>query len=436
MAPKATPDMASGWIAAARRIERLLQRPGARAESLWEGLPEGGAGSTARALVLGVVRHRGLLEWCLQQRLPRPPRPRLKAALLCGAFELWEAFQQGEAEKFPLIVDHAVTQGKTLVSKQESGLINAVLRRLPEEFDTVEAVAASGTVEGLAVRLSHPQWLIRRWQTAFGPEKTLALLEHDQRPAPVFLRTTKLYEGPAPEGLVPVEGLADTLRLEGGAHWPSAQQLIDVGQAFVQDPGQRHAAALLAPVPGETILDLCAAPGGKALALADALSGHKDSLLVCLDLPGERLTPLRENLARAHGIGQALVEADLLETTATTFREQKLPPSYAGVLLDAPCSNTGVLRRRPEAKDRLSEGEITRLAGQQRHMLRCSAGLVAEGGRLVYSTCSLEAEENEQVVEAFLGSREGAAFTLAETGKSLPFAEGFDGGCAFLLKRR
>jgi 16S rRNA (cytosine967-C5)-methyltransferase len=219
-------------------------------------------------------------------------------------------------------------------------------------------------------------------------------------------------------------------------HWEEVRRLAAAGALYLQDPSTRMCVELLAPQPGETILDACAAPGGKSLLIADTM---KSGRVVALDEPAPpgkpdiRLLRLKENLARApHGVTVALVEADLLQVKTVFYRNLNLPESYDAVLLDAPCSNTGVMRHRIDVKWRLQDGDFARHAEQQIALLRAAARLVRSRGRLVYSTCSIDAEENEKVVQRFLQS--ARHWRLAESRQAFPWVDGHDGAAAFLLE--
>lgn len=183
---------------------------------------------------------------------------------------------------------------------------------------------------------------------------------------------------------------------------------------------------------GECVLDLCAAPGGKSVALAERLGGA--GRLVAVD-KSRRLARLRENVAR---FPQGLVEVregDVLAVGREWAAEVAGEALFDAVLLDAPCSNTGVLRRRVDAKWRLSEESVLEAAALQLALLRAASACVRSGGRLVYSTCSVEEEENAGVVSAFLAGPEGAGFVLREQRLSFPWECGHDGGGSFLLIR-
>jgi len=183
------------------------------------------------------------------------------------------------------------------------------------------------------------------------------------------------------------------------------------------------------------VLDLCAAPGGKAFDLARQMAGQGQ--IVAVDLPGPRIGRLRENLSRltSTGLITAVMEKDLTELAAGDFEELGLPAAYDRVMLDAPCSNTGVIQRRTDVKWRLEPGDIGRCAKLQQQLIHSAARFVCPGGRFVYSTCSIEPEENEAIVDAFLSSKSGHPFRLVEREIALPWACRHDGASAFLLER-
>jgi 16S rRNA (cytosine967-C5)-methyltransferase len=218
------------------------------------------------------------------------------------------------------------------------------------------------------------------------------------------------------------------------------ERLLADGKIYLQDPAARLAVELLAPQAGETALDLCASPGGKSLLIADALAAAAAPAgtapagrVVAVDLPGARLERLKENLARVRGAEAVLAPGDVRQPGGF-LRERGLPGHFAAVLIDVPCSNTGVMRHRVDVKWRLREGDIGRHARQQAELLAAAARLVAPGGRLVYSTCSLEAEENENVVAAFLRGP-GREFSREAQVWSRPWETGHDGAGAFRLRR-
>ena len=306
-------------------------------------------------------------------------------------------------------------------------MVNAVLRKLAPRLAEKPA--------DLATELAHPEWLVARWTTQYGAEATRQLLEWNQQPAPVYARWRS--EGPVPEFLAPTKW-PGFFAVKAG-QWDEVRRRANEGALYLQDPSTRLCLGLLAPRAGETILDACAAPGGKSLFIADTMKTGK---VVALDEPAApgpadiRLVRLKENLARApKGVEVAQVEADLAKVNTVFYRNLNLPESYDAVLLDAPCSNTGVMRHRIDVKWRLQDGDFTRHAEHQLALLHAAARLVKPQGRLVYSTCSIDAAENEGVIKAFFASRAGGAWKLERSVRAFPWTDGHDGAGAFLLRR-
>ena len=437
-----------------------------RVDSLLETLPRDAPAATGierarcQHLLYGAIRHKGRVETHLQQLIARPPRPRLQAILLVAGFELIDGAKDEPAAANPArsihpahaiartarIVHHAVEQTKTLASEPEARLVNAVVRKLSAALASETPPPKLAGAQQLAAWYSHPPWLVQRWLAQFGAPLTRALLEWNQHPAPVHARLRA--NTPPPAWLAPA-AWPGFHEVKPG-HWPDVQAALASGTLYLQDPSTRLPIDLLSPRPGERILDACAAPGGKTLAIADAILAQSEgrpvspqpplSLITALDLPTARIDRLKENLSRIPGtpaIKTTLLEADLLRAEPSLFTDHSLPHEYDAVLLDAPCSNTGVMRHRVDVKWRLQPNDFTKHARQQLALLEAAARRVAPGGRLVYSTCSIDAEENEHVIATFLenplNSRD---FTLETSRVSHPWSDGHDGAAAFLLKRQ
>ncbi len=420
----------AAWPAAIGLLARWLDRR-ERVDELIESLPPGLVGAErahCQHLVFGVIRHFGRLDGAVGSLVAHPPRFPTRAVLLMAGFELIEAAgSPAEDGMVAKIVHHAVEQAKRVVSPAEARLVNAVVRKLAGLM-AAPPPPKLASAEVLAEYFSHPDWLVRRWLVDFGADATRRLLEWNQCPAKVYARW-RGAEVP-PDFLQPTSwpGFFEVT----SGHWPQVEPLLKRGQLYLQDPGTRLAVELLAPQPGETVLDVCAAPGGKSLLIADTM---KTGTLVALDQPGLRITRLKENLARIQGVTVALVQADLLAHPEEVLREHKLPETYSAVLIDVPCSNTGVMRHRVDVKWRLDPRDIDKHARQQLTLLHAAARLVAPGGRLVYSTCSIDPEENDRVVRAFFDSRAGGPFKLTGSAASLPWVTGHDGAAAFLLTK-
>ncbi|MBI2515709.1 MAG: RNA methyltransferase [Opitutae bacterium] len=417
---RALKPAADGWSTAVALVERWLARKD-RVDTMLEGLTPGlPARERARAqqLFYGVVRWASRLESALAGLMSHAPRTKVRAILLVAGFELLE----GGPDAVAKVVHHAVEKAKTIASAKEAGLINAVARKL--------AGRLAEPPRTLADEFAHPDWLVARWTQQFGADATRQLLAWNQQPAPVYARWRKT-DAPVPVFLAPTQwaGFYEVKAV----HWDEVRQLAGDGALYLQDPSTRLCLELLAPRPGETILDACAAPGGKSLFIADLMQSGR---VIALDEEGPRLERLRENLARApRTVEVALMPADLEKVGTPFFRDFSLPETYDAVLLDAPCSNTGVMRHRVDVKWRLQEGDFAKHAVQQLALLHAAARLVRPGGRLVYSTCSIDTAENEAVIKTFFDSRAGGPFKLEKSVQAFPWTAGHDGAGAFLLRK-
>jgi 16S rRNA (cytosine967-C5)-methyltransferase len=423
-APEVSKPQPSGWVAAAGLVERWLARS-ERVDTLLEGLAAGLSPqerARAQQLFYGVVRWASRLEAALAGLMAHQPRTKVKAVLMIAGFELLE----GGPDLTAKVIHHAVERAKSVTSPKEARLVNAVARKMADRLTVSPA--------DLATEFAHPEWLVNRWTRQFGLETTRKLLEWNQQPAPVYARWRS--DAPVPAFLAPTQW-AGFYEVKAG-HWDEIRKLATEGALYLQDPSTRLCIGLLAPVAGESILDACAAPGGKSLFIADTMKTGK---VVALDEPAApgkpdpRLQRLKENLSRApHGVNVAMVEADLAKVNTVFYRNLSLPESYDAVLLDAPCSNTGVMRHRIDVKWRLQDGDFARHAQQQLSLLHAAARLVRPGGRLVYSTCSVDADENDGVIKAFLASRVGSRAKLVRSVQAYPWTDGHDGAGAFLFE--
>jgi 16S rRNA (cytosine967-C5)-methyltransferase len=444
-----------GWEAAVGLVERWLatnERVDALLEQLAPVLPPQER-ARAQHLFFGVVRWASSLEAALDGLMTRPPRTKVTAILMLAGFEMLEtpsvdaeAAGEGLAAK---IVHHAVEKAKTVASAKEAGLINAVARKLAARLGERAAAQPVRTPVALAKTWAHPLWLVQRWLKEFGIEATEKFLEWNQTPAPVYARWRAAGVSP-PDFLAPTRW-SGFFSISAG-RWDEVRRLAAEGALYLQDPSTRLCLELLAPQANETILDACAAPGGKSLFIADLMAArwsdlttsrservgdnalHQAGRVVALDEEGPRLTRLRENLGRApKTVEVALMPGDLRKAGPSFFEGFNLPASYDAVLLDAPCSNTGVMRHRIDVKWRLQEGDFDQHAAQQFTLLRAAARLVRDGGRLVYSTCSIDAVENEQVAQRF--AREARGWKLERHVQAYPWIDGHDGAAAFLLRK-
>jgi len=389
---------------------------------------EGAERGRCQHLVYGVVRHFGRIEAVLGGLVAHPPRFVTRAVLYVAAFELIEsAGEEGDPGLVAKIVHHAVERTKELASPAEARLVNAVVRKMAAILPVQKAPGPIAPAEALANYFSHPEWLVRRWLADFGAAPTRRLLEWNQSPAPLHARWRDPSR-PAPDWLQPTQWKG--FHAVASGHWAEVGPLLRSGALYLQDPATRLSVELLSPSAGETVLDLCAAPGGKSLLIVDALGTGR---IVAMDLPTSRIDRLTENLSRTAGVGAALVQADLLDGAAKVLREHGLPAEYGAILIDVPCSNTGVMRHRVDVKWRLQEADFAKHARQQGALLSAAARLLAPGGRLVYSTCSIDTVENEGVIKGFLDRNRG--YSLKKSAVAVPWVDGHDGASAFLLAR-
>ena len=389
-------------------------------------------------LVYGMLRRRGWLDHALLPRV-RGGLARLDADLSdlirLGAFQLLE---MGSVPAYAAIAQ-TVELGKQRHGLGASKLVNAVLRRLDRERSSLGADLPTDPIDALATEFSHPRWLVARWMARFGAEATRSLLEANNREAPVIVRPWGLVREQL-EAMLESAGLrvteaplaSDSIRIIGPIslfELPAFTQ----GYCFVQDPAATMVTRYADVPAGATVADLCSAPGGKSVELS-RLAG----LVVSADLSPGRLARLASTKLRL----------DLANVVAVAFdaRRPAISPVDA-VLVDAPCTGTGTFRRHPDARWRLRMSDLAVTAMLQREILRSAASIVKPGGLLVYSTCSLEPEENEAQVEAFLLANPGWLLEPPPEGavppdtvdagflRILPHTHGADGAFAARLRR-
>jgi 16S rRNA (cytosine967-C5)-methyltransferase len=389
----------------------------------------------ARELVYGTQRLRGRLDHLLSG-LAKAGLDRLQPEVLdvlrLGAYQLLEM----NAVPAYAAVSQSVELVRAAGAPRAAGLVNGILQGLRRSAG--EASWPEDPVAFLATWGSHPRWLVERWIERWGAADARALVEANNRRPELFL--TPLGAGPdeavaslaaAGIGAEPVPWAPGSLRVLPPA---TAAEALEALPAVIQDP----AAALVvryAEVPeGCTAVDLCAAPGGKALVLSE-----RAGRVVAADPSRLRLGRLRENVARlGRGDRVGIVVAD----------GRRPPVSRAdAVLVDAPCTGTGTFRRHPDGRWRIGPGDLGALASLQDALLDAAAALVRPGGLLIYSTCSLEPEENDVRIEAFLATRPGWSVeppswggdgSLVDAGgllRVLPHRHGADGAFAARMRR-
>ena len=400
-------------------------------------------------IVYGAVRWQATLDWLIARKTGgRSQKPALQNLLRLALYQIfWLDRIPGHAA-----VNETVELAKRNGFGAQAGFLNAVLRGYLREADATRKLLADLKTTDPAIGFSHPEWLVARWQKRWGVEKTASLLEWNNTPPNIFARVNglktdagKLLEKWRGENVeydfVRRDWLEENLVFELKSHPPlnSLASFRD-GWFYIQDPGTLLAACKLGAQPGETILDLCAAPGGKTTFFAQLMNNQ--GRIVAMDNSKERLKLLEENCAR---LGVTCAETSRSRgneaLTSKSGMDQRLLTSspanqqFDRVLVDAPCSNTGVMRRRVDLRWRIQPEEIPRLQDIQRDLLQQAAAKLKPGGVLVYSTCSLEPEENYEVVKEFLSGH--TEFKLESERELLPFVDNVDGAfVAVLVKAR
>ncbi|HLE78399.1 MAG TPA: 16S rRNA (cytosine(967)-C(5))-methyltransferase RsmB [bacterium] len=355
----------------------------------------------ATELVLGVLRHRRRLDWTLQGVAAHPlddlPPP-IRAILRTGAYQVLFL------SRIPAraAIHQAVELAKAHGHAGTAALVNAVLRRIASSGERPLPPAADA-VTRIAVEHSHPEWLVRRWIARIGVEDTAALCAADNLPAPLHVRLNLLRGTP--------EDLIGRLRAAGATVLPTVlpegievrgefterRRLAAAGWLTVQDLGAMLVTHILDPQPGETVIDACAAPGGKTTHIVERMA-DSGRVLAC-DVHERKLAAA---VRRAAAGGASIIEPHVLDARVLG---QTYPDLADRVLVDAPCTGLGVIRRRPDIKWRLRPDDIAALAALQGQILAGAAGAVRPGGLLVYSVCTTEPEEGAAVVASFLEAR-------------------------------
>ncbi len=423
-----TPN-SDAWPVAARLLVRWLDEE-VRADALLDTVDlSGGARARCQHLFYGAIRNYGRIENQVARLVRLRPRTRVMAVLLLAGYELIEGGGEGHAAK---VGHHAVTQTKQLASDSEARLVNAVVRKLAEALAAQKAPGKIAGAAALGDFYSTSEWLVERWLAQFGAEGTRALLEWNLKPAPVHarLRGVRIEDLAGAANWLEATAWPDWAVVKSG-HWSEVARALAEGKIYLADPGTRLAIEALAPRSGERIVDACAAPGGKSLAIADRMG---EGLLVAVDVPGARHERLTENLRRVPaGVKASRVEGDLRRASSLMGMT---PGGFDAVLVDAPCSNTGVMRHRVDVKWRLQPADFGKHARQQLELLAAATRWLKPGARLVYSTCSIDAEENAGVVEAFGRSLEGRDFELVSQSVTLPWQAGHDGAGVAVWRRK
>lgn len=347
-------------------------------------------------LVYGVLRNRAWLDWALNH-LSRQPMEKTdagtRAILRLGAYQVLFLDRVPVSAAINTSVDLAKQHGR------KPGYVNGLLRNLERKRGAIPQPSPDDPVKRLSTIYSHPEWLVRRWVDRYGPDKAGEVLRENNRPAPLTIRTNTLK--------TLREELKASLESEGATvqetnYSPAGLEIVSSpgiqalsafrkGLFIVQDQAAQLVGMMLAPKPGEIVLDACAAPGGKATHLAE-LMGNQGTVIALESAPA-RINRISENSRR---LGITIIRP--VQGDAAKFAEG----TFDKVLIDAPCSGLGVLRRHPDGRWTKDEQTIRDRQALQKKILENCSKLVKPGGTLVYATCTTEPEENEEVVNDFL----------------------------------
>ena len=376
-------------------------------------------------LVAGTLRMQRAIDYQLASRVNRP-LAKLDAAVL-RVLRL-SAFQLMYLSRLPAsaIINDAVELTRRAGKSSAAGLANAVLRALSKDREHLT------WPDDIAIVHSHPRWLVDRWIARYGEPATLDWLRFNNRPPALCLAVNRT--------LTTREALADELAAAGVATEPTSHAAHGLhvreghplglpafsgGRFVVQDEASQLIAELVLAQPGQRVLDLCASPGGKTVALSAA--ARAQGAIVACDVRPHRVWLLSRTLARCRITNATVVHVS--EHGPLPFRDA----AFDVVLIDAPCSGLGTVRRDPDIRWRRTPEDLPRFAAAQRMLLSRAATLVRPGGRLIYSTCSSEPEENQDVVRHFLDER--SDYSLERVHETLPFRDGLEAFYGANLRR-
>ncbi len=366
-------------------------------------------------LTMGTIRYLKKLDYLAQKFIKAPlssQKPEVLAAIRIGLYQLTQTTGIPDYAA----VDDTVNIVRNESTKDDAGFVNAILRTFLRERSTIKYPdPETDPVAYLATFHSHPEWLIRRWHNRFGFRETeKILIANNSRPKTSFKIITQRTDRKSA-----IEKLkTDGIKVEAGRFLPDfittenagavlRSSLFTEGYLNVQDESQGLPLCVLDPPPGETVLDLCSAPGGKTIALADRVGTC--GKVVSIDIDPGRIGKIRQNIARIGFSNIEIIETDLFEFATTR--------KFRYILLDVPCSGLGTLSNNVDLKWNKSEEDIRRLSELQLKMLKKASSHLTDDGCLVYSTCTTEPEEIEEVLEEFLRSH--SQFNLEDGNSSL-----------------
>ncbi|HHY33520.1 MAG TPA: 16S rRNA (cytosine(967)-C(5))-methyltransferase RsmB [Firmicutes bacterium] len=360
----------------------------------------------ATELVYGVTKMRKALDHMIAAFAARPPERMdavVRNALRLGAYQILY-LQRIPA---PVAVSESVKAARALGHAGAASFVNAVLRALVRDPERAALPdAATSPVDHLAVKYSHPEWMVSRWLARFGFDTTSRLCAANNENPPVTIRVntlktsrTRLIADLSESGLevCPSPYVPEAIEVRDGAGL-FAHRAFSNGEFFMQDSSSMLVSHVLAPAPGERVLDIAAAPGGKTTHAAELMGDRGEILAV--DVHEHRVRLLRQNAER---LGIRCITTLVCDATRLASSDARIAQRlFDRALVDPPCTGTGVLRRRPDLRWRRKPEDIADLVSKQENLLAAAAALVKPGGVVVYSTCSIEPEENREVVRRFL----------------------------------
>ena len=398
----------------------------------------------AHELVLGVLRWQLHLDAIIEHfagrridKLDAPVRRALRLAI----------YQLRFLSRVP--PSAAVNDSVSLVAlarlSSARAFVNAVLRRATREPDYSPASDIADPLERIAIETSHPRWLVERWSHAFGIEQAKLMAVANNVPPPTAFRVVKSIADEkevleklrsAGADLAPSKIAGSAWRVSGAT--AKVRELADDGEIYLQDEASQLVAEVVHAQPGDRVLDVCAAPGGKTTLIAERAGDRAD--IQAMDVSPRRLTTIERT-----------IQLHQLKSIKLMLGDAGVPlpfdsESFDRVLLDAPCSGTGTLRHNPEIRWRLKNDDIRVLAEQQQRFLSHAAKVIKPGGLLVYSTCSVEVEENEDVMQKFLSANDefkqvsvdatSDLLTTSGAARTWPHRDETDGFFIAALKKR
>ena len=382
-------------------------------------------------IVTGTLRMRNALDHQLSQRLKRPLDKLDDAVLRILRLSAYQLLYQSRLPAAAIIND-AVHLTRRAAKSSAAGLTNAVLRALSRNRHRLEWPPPANVIDHLSITHSHPRWLVERWVERYGAANTEAWVTFNNQAAPMCLAANRStvsrellqqelsaagvetrFTSRAAHGLEVLEGRA--------LHTAAFAE----GRFVVQDEASQLIGELAGARPGDAVLDMCASPGGKTVALAAAVGPTGN--VTAMDVRPNRVRLLFQTVERCNLMNVTVVHGPA---------DQPLPfepEQFDVVLVDAPCSGLGTVRRDPDIKWRRTAEDLPRFAAEQHRLLDRAAPLVKRGGALVYATCSSEPEENDQVVTAFLGRH--SEFAIERRHQTLPFQDGLEAFFGAVLRR-